>query len=341
MRLTQFKHAIASGVEYAVKRPTRLPRVRLNYLRQAIGMKIAARRLSARNRQRIERSGLFDAAWYLRQAPGAVQSGLDPLEHYFYVGWKKGLSPGPYFDASWYRTYYNDVDVAGWEPLLHFIRHGIQRGRCARGVQGSIYDAFQSLGTDCEFGSVQRHFGSNSLALFRFAGTHADGLLAAFDQGLDQLIAKERVQVFNEKHEYCTRVLPFELLFHTHVFTPNSTAEEIKAHEVRRLQLLVRKFVEDLEDGGKIFLYKAGQLSLTKMEDLAQRLGHYGPNRLLCVTLTPDARKIGAVELLSERLALGYIDRFDVDMTRSSLNVWSAICHKALSIWHAEPIMSA
>ena len=124
-------------------------------------------------------------------------------------------------------------------------------------------------------------------------------------------------------------------------FTTDATLEKIKAHEVRRLQLLVRKFVEDLKDGGKIFVYKAQALSLAKMEALAQRLGRYGPNRLLCVTLTQDAKKVGTIEFLSDTLALGHIDRFDVDMTRCALDVWSAICHKTLSSWCAEQTVAA
>lgn len=333
MELVKLKQAIISGVENTVSRPARL---HLDYLKQTVGMKIAARRLSARNRRLIEQSGLFDAAWYLHQAPDATLSGLDPLEHYFYVGWKAGLSPGPYFDASWYRTFYNDADVAGWEPLLHYIRYGMRRGRCARGAQGSIYDAFQSLGEDCEFGNVQRHFDSNALGLFRFARTDADGLLAAFDRGLDQLITEDTVEIVGREHEYCTRILPFDFLFHTHVFTANATVEKIRTHEVRRLQFLVRKFVDDLKDGGKIFLYKAQQFSFTKMEQLAQRLSRHGPNRLLCVTLTPNAPRVGAVELLSDKLALAYIDRFDVDMTRCALDGWSVICQKTLSGWRSE-----
>lgn len=338
MRITGLTQAIWSGLDNAVARPTRR---RLDHLKQNVEMKIAARRLSARNRQRIEQSGLFDAAWYLNQAPGAAQSGLDPLAHYFYVGWKAGLSPSPYFDASWYRAFYNDVDVAGWEPLLHFIRYGMQRGRPARGVRGSVYDAFQSLGEDCEFGIVQRHFDSNSLGLFRFASTGIDGLLMAFDRGLNQLITKDTLEIVRRDLEYCTRVLPFDFLFHTHVFTTDTTIEKIKAHEVSRLQLLVRKFVEDLRDGRKIFVYKAPELSLAKMDELTRRLGHYGPSRLLCVTLTREAQKIGAVEFLSDRLALAYIDRFDVDLTRCALDVWSAICHKTLSGWRGEQMAAA
>jgi hypothetical protein len=293
----------------------------------------ATRRLTSRNRRLIEKSGLFDASWYLKQTPEAAASKLDPLEHYFYVGWKEGRSPSPHFDAAWYRAFYNDVGAAGWEPLLHFIRYGKSRGRSQRGIGGSIFDAFESLGDDCEFGNVQRQFGSNKLGLFRFAATDIDGLIAAFDHGLDRLICDDTIEIVREHGEYRTRVAPYGMLFHTHVATAAATLGDIKAHEVRRLRLLARKFVEDLEEGHKIFVYKSEKISVAKMQELASRLRHFGPNHLLCITLTQDARKLGRLDVLSQTLALGYIDRFDWDMSLCSVELWDNICLQAHALW--------
>ena len=246
---------------------------------------------------------------------------------------RRACSPSPHFDAAWYRAFYNDVGAAGWEPLLHFIRYGKSRGRSQRGIGGSIYDGFESLGDDCEFGNVQRHFGSNKLGLFRFAATDIDGLIAAFDQGLDRLISDDTVEIVREHGEYRTRVAPYGMLFHTHVATAAATLGDIKAHEVRRLRLLARKFVEDLEEGRKIFVYKSEQIPVAKMLELASRFRRFGANHLLCVTATRDARKLGRLDMLSETLALGYIDRFDWDMSKCSVALWENICLQAHALW--------
>jgi hypothetical protein len=293
----------------------------------------AIRKLTARNRRLIEQSGLFDADWYLKQIPDGALSGLDPLEHYFYIGWKEGLSPSPHFDAAWYRAFYNDVGAAGWEPLLHFIRYGRSRGRSQRGIGGSIFDGFESLGDDCEFGNVQRHFGSNKLGLFRFAATNIDGLIAAFDHGLDRLISGDTIEIVREHGEYHTRVAPYGMLFHTHVAASTATLDDIKAHEVRRLRLLARKCVEDLEEGHKIFVHKSEKISVAKMLELASRLRRCGPNHLLCVPLTRDARRLGKLDVLSDALTLGHIDRFDWDMSKCSIEVWESICLQAHALW--------
>jgi|SRR6185437_1815185 hypothetical protein len=73
MQLSTLKRAIISGVENAVARPTRR---RFDHLKQSVQMTIAARRLSARDRRQ---SGLFDAAWYLKQAPDAALAGTRQL----------------------------------------------------------------------------------------------------------------------------------------------------------------------------------------------------------------------------------------------------------------------
>jgi hypothetical protein len=293
----------------------------------------AMRSLSTRNRRLIEQSGLFDSRWYLQQTPEAAASKLDPLEHYFYVGWQEGRSPSPHFDPAWYRAYYNDVGMAGWEPLLHFVRYGKSRGRRPHGTTSSIFDSFESLGDDCEFGSVQSHFDSNKLGLFRFASTNIDGLIAALDDGLDHLITDETIEIVRECGEYRTRIARYGMLFHTNVPVAAATIADIKPHEIRRLRLLVRKLHDELREGHKIFVYKSTHLAPAKIAELAKQLRRYGPNRLLCVGLTQDHRKLGTVDLLFENVAFGYLDRFDWRMARCSVNLWYDICSKTRVLW--------
>lgn len=63
----------------------------------------------------LNRSGLLDRAFYLRQNPDIAQAGWDPLLHYFELGAAEGRDPNPLFSAKWYREQ---------NPLLHYIRKG-------------------------------------------------------------------------------------------------------------------------------------------------------------------------------------------------------------------------
>ncbi|WP_157417096.1 hypothetical protein [Nocardioides sp. Iso805N] len=63
---------------------------------------------------------LFDAAWYLRQYPTVVTSGMSPTLHYLRRGAKNGRNPGPNFDTAAYRAAHPDLPRRA-NPLLHFV----------------------------------------------------------------------------------------------------------------------------------------------------------------------------------------------------------------------------
>jgi FkbM family methyltransferase len=73
-------------------------------------------------RKAIEKSGLFDAAWYVKQYPDLTPAGRrDPLKHYVRNGWQQDKDPSPYFSSSLYLEI-NKVPH-GLCPLFHYILH--------------------------------------------------------------------------------------------------------------------------------------------------------------------------------------------------------------------------
>ena len=87
-------------------------------------------------RRQIEKSGLFDAGWYLRMNADVVHANVDALDHFIKFGSAEGRSPGPKFDARWYIEEYPDVISSGMQPLAHYLLIG-----CAHGYKpsGSAY----------------------------------------------------------------------------------------------------------------------------------------------------------------------------------------------------------
>ncbi|WP_336485515.1 glycosyltransferase [Methylobacterium nigriterrae] len=86
-------------------------------------------RLRAAECERVARSGLFDAAWYLERYEDVRTAGLDPLRHFCLWGAREGRWPHPLFHADWYLAAYPDVEAAGANPLLHYLDHGVGEGR--------------------------------------------------------------------------------------------------------------------------------------------------------------------------------------------------------------------
>ena len=69
---------------------------------------------------------LFDTAYYLRQYPDVLESGLNPLAHYIEFGAYRGSKPEPSFlTPAYYRNIYVDVmevgDESRWSIILSMV----------------------------------------------------------------------------------------------------------------------------------------------------------------------------------------------------------------------------
>ena len=88
------------------------------------------RRLKAwRDAARLQRTGAFDAHWYLATYPDVAATPLTPLMHYVRKGAWEGRRPRPDFDPLHYLSVHADVAESGTEPFTHFILHGSSEAR--------------------------------------------------------------------------------------------------------------------------------------------------------------------------------------------------------------------
>lgn len=55
--------------------------------------------------------------------------GMDPIEHYLWIGASLGRDPSPDFSGADYLDLYDDVAAAGVNPLLHYLEWGRRKGR--------------------------------------------------------------------------------------------------------------------------------------------------------------------------------------------------------------------
>jgi len=79
--------------------------------------------------QAIKSLGLFDEAYYLNNYKNVLISGMNPLIHYIYYGYKENKSPSAIFDDKYYLNRYNDVKTSGINPLVHYSIYGINEKR--------------------------------------------------------------------------------------------------------------------------------------------------------------------------------------------------------------------
>ena len=117
--------------------------------------------------ERIRRSGLFDADWYLRQYPDVKALGMDPAEHYLWLGAKLGRHPGPKFDGAAYLSLNEDVAEQGLNPLLHYVECGRDEGRITAKING------QAELHSSTFGKMRRYAFASAEHLKSIAARHA------------------------------------------------------------------------------------------------------------------------------------------------------------------------
>ncbi len=77
----------------------------------------------------LDRTDLFDSAFYCDNLPDGAPAIDDPVLHYLMIGFRSGLPPCPEFDPSWYHDHYPDIAKSGVDPLVHYISWGAAEGR--------------------------------------------------------------------------------------------------------------------------------------------------------------------------------------------------------------------
>lgn len=66
----------------------------------------------------------FDTDFYLSQNPDVAQSGIDPVEHYFFQGWRERRNPTATFSTARYLIDHPHVERDGINPFFHYLRSG-------------------------------------------------------------------------------------------------------------------------------------------------------------------------------------------------------------------------
>lgn len=77
----------------------------------------------------LKKSRLFDESWYLNNYKDVKKLGMDPLEHYLWLGARLQRQPSKDFDPIAYIHTNPDVQRVGINPLLHYLRYGEREGR--------------------------------------------------------------------------------------------------------------------------------------------------------------------------------------------------------------------
>lgn len=74
-----------------------------------------------KDKDRLRKSGFFDAKWYKRQFPDVEMTGIDAAEHFLRYGALLHRDPGPKFCTKFYRDTHPGVVRENLNPVLHHV----------------------------------------------------------------------------------------------------------------------------------------------------------------------------------------------------------------------------
>ncbi len=177
-------------------------------------------------------------------------------------------------------------DPAGWDHYgralqareLERLEHGTGKGRNEPAVPVRIEVVsdeparelmlgLESLGTNCEFGLLQRRFGAEPPGLLRFNATESTSLVSALLQRFEGMGDPENTQLTTLGNgEYFLEDRRWGLGMHTFLFEGQTNPSELYEKLCKRVGFLKRKMLEDLEEARKVFVFLDSKLSLEEVQ---------------------------------------------------------------------------
>ena len=111
---------------------------------------------------------------------------------------------------------------------------GQKVGNALRNSNSELMLKFESLGNNCDFGLVQRYFGSEPLGLLRFAGIKFESLISALRAGFEGVGSPESTRLVIkdiETQEYMLSDSKYNFTMHTFIYS-NQVNEDARLQAV-------------------------------------------------------------------------------------------------------------
>ncbi len=200
---------------------------------------------------------------------------------------------------------------------------------------------FESLGDNCEFASLQKAFGVNTAAMFRWSDTSVAMLIEALGNDLagGDDIANLSVEPEHDG-EYLLHHRLYRSTSHTFAMVGRDDPAQVLKREHRRLIMLRRKFLEDVRAGRRTYVFRSLRpVSPDEAGALNEALRRKGPNRLLWVRQASDPGAAGRVTRSRDGLLTADIASLAPyeDGIRFSSRHWLPVLRRAQALIDAAP----
>lgn len=207
--------------------------------------------------------------------------------------------------------------------------------------EAALLQRFCSLGENCEFGAVQRHFGAEPADLLRWAAIELDPLLRLLRAGCAGMDNTAQLRVTVDGAFYWGNHDGYGFRWHGLNRVGTISAQDMLTREAFRMARLAERLLAELGEAERIFVVKQ-DAGLSRAQALAVRdaMGEFGDATLLYVTPADPAQPAGCVRWEAERLLHGtlaqFADRGQV-LRGIAPEAWLQLCRQAQQLVDAGP----
>ena len=202
---------------------------------------------------------------------------------------------------------------------------------------------FESIGENCEFGTVQRRFAAEPTGLLRWSNVLLDKLIPALDQRFAGLGEEENTELtLRSSGDFVVEDRRWGLAMHFRASGKKADRDALLARTCRRLSQLKEKFIADLQAAEKVFVYRSEGLDGDRLETLHRSLRAFGPVRLLNIQpAAPTAPTVfqgraGDLIKVDDGRYVGFLEKLGGSNDGSAWDIafddWIAVCRKAVAV---------
>ena len=201
---------------------------------------------------------------------------------------------------------------------------------------------FESIGDNCEFGTVQRRFAAEPVGLLRWSNVLLDKLIPALEHRFAGLGDTDNTELtLRPAGDFVVSDRRWGLAMHFLPPPGRPDRDALLARTCRRLAMLKEKLIADLQAAEKVFVYRSEGLEGDRLEALHRSLRAFGPVRLLNIQpAAPTAPTLfqgraGDLLKVEDGRYVGFLEKLgaeDGGVWDIAFDDWIAICRKTVAV---------
>jgi tetratricopeptide (TPR) repeat protein len=249
---------------------------------------------------------------------------------------KPGLLIG-YLDSFFDEQNGGQIDVEGWLGLCFDALKLVDGADVTLTAELSLKRLllrFESMGSSCEFGHVQRRNGAEPLGWLRWTRTSLAALTEVIENGVSGFGDPENTEIFTPD-DYRATDPRFDLSMRTFTKGDHAAHDRIFEEHCRRMKLLIGKLRDDLRVGEKIFLNKSAVAGpLDDVLSLHAAMRRHGPSVLFHIRPAEPDHPSGSVRAIAPGLFVGHLEGLTArgGFWNVPYEGWVELCRKCLEM---------